>query len=188
MRKLSYSAMLFLPVLLLFAGCGPSSWTARIVDDHWKPISEARVCVWSYPMNPNHPRKDAEDLEKAWKAGTEPMHGLIFSSDKNGVVRCKGIPTGGEAVDSYSPGHLSWRPGGDIIIRGRHDWDADERVRIILRERNHIVWTPPRYHEHWRRGDWLAITVTADGYRPTTFAFRPDQPSGDLGMIQLQPK
>ncbi|HEX2949217.1 MAG TPA: hypothetical protein VHV83_06570 [Armatimonadota bacterium] len=168
--------------MVVLAGCGENKgWALRIIDTTGKPVPGAQVCVWSYPLSPRTPQKDADEMGKAWEHGDIPMHGYVFTSDKSGTVTCTGMPTGKMVVDRYSPGYYrtSYDPLGISVYRDRHGH------RRIVYGSEWQEYVPPRYHEHLEKGDWLAVTVTAQGYKPYHFAFRPDLPHGDLGTVQL---
>lgn len=178
---------------MLLAGCGgKQGWVLRIQDSAGTPVVGAKVCVWAYPLHTKNADKEAVEMGQAWERGEISMRGYLFTSDKEGKVICKGMPTGRIVIDSYSPGKYqpAYDPFGVVIYHhgGRHGWYGRHGGHddVIIESGYLPSYTPPSYEQHWEKGDWLAVTVTAPGYHPYHFAFRPDLPSGDLGVVQLQ--
>lgn len=170
-------------LLIIVAGCDHQGWSMMVTDTHDTPIRGAKICVWSEPVDKNHPEQSVERIGQAWEHGDMPMHGWFFTSDKEGVVHCTGFPTGHEVVDSYTPGRtiVSTRMGHGVMVWERGRWSRHE----IIGSDERLTYVPARVRTHWKAGDWLVVTVTAPGYEPYHFAFHPDSSSGDLGSIQL---
>ena len=159
---------------------------ARITDQNGVPIAGARLCVWAQPVNQHNPMKSVADIGRAWERGKLPMHGWFFTSNNNGVLRCTGIPTGHEVVDSYTPGGTVIT--GDVGTRSVWVFDRGHWGRhVVYGGGETVAYLPSSERVHWKNGDWLAITITAPGFQPYHFAFHADSHNGDLGTIQLLP-
>ncbi|MHB9131835.1 MAG: Ig-like domain-containing protein [Armatimonadota bacterium] len=180
--KLLWICALALALMPLLIGCNERNvYTLRVTDSHGNPVSGAKVCVWSYPVDQQHPVRSVAEIGRTWEDGELTMRGWFFYSDKTGLVTCTGFPTGKEVVDSYRPGRVVYRPEIGVVVRKHGRWRHET---VVVGERAHYI--PPKTQYRWQRGDWLAVTVTSPGYAPTHFAFRPDGKEGDMGTIEVK--
>ncbi|MEI7832094.1 MAG: hypothetical protein WCJ56_02705 [bacterium] len=182
-------AFTLLVMVALIAGCGgrASGWRGKVTDTEGKPIKGAKLCVWQYPLRTKDPERNLAEITRAYSQGKMGLRGWFFYSDVDGDVLCDDIPVGREVVDAVTPGYTVRRPGRGHV---RVIWTRDRDGHAVRREEYTIdddryVYVPPVEYKHWQPGEWLGVIVTAEGYEPYSFTFKPDGENGSLGTIQM---
>ncbi len=187
MRRISL-LLLLLGIAVFISGCGgrSSGWRAKITDTEGKPINRAKLCVWQYPLTSKNPDQELGQITSAWSQGKLAMRGWFFYSGTDGNVICNGIPVGREVVDAYVPGYTVRSPRRDRVrIVWRRDRNGHVERTYEYQDNDNYVYVPPVTYSHWKPGEWLGVIVTAEGYDPYSFTFKPDSESGSLGTIQM---
>lgn len=170
---------------------GWGRWTATIVDEETGlPIPKATLTVWSYGTEP---WKD-NSLDEAAKRPVKGKwkDGMRFVSNAQGVVICGEVYTG----SSYD--YVRFSDANETLPA-----DSDRYCVVPVQQGNNDkaehhsqsysgdFW-PVAQDWHtvtstiYTKGDWLAISVDAEGYQPNHFYFQPDSPTGDFGKIPMK--
>jgi hypothetical protein len=175
-------------ILALFALCALSAigcssgnsrgWTARIVDINGDPIPNARVSV--VPM----PAGGLQGLQIAIQDNRQ-LWGWFFVADEKGKVSLKGVPTGGLAPESFTPGQTytyntnsnaqAWAYGNNGSSAYAHGQGQSRTT----------VTTMPQMSFRYVPGEPLGVIVTAPGYQPYVAEVILPRPSGSLGKITV---